>query len=88
MASSVSGTAVAGSLTDQVFDGAPWDFEEGVDFPEGEWGALACKLKALAQMIGGYGSAAEIIYRDKNCKVKQRIFRWQYLARGGWRGGL
>lgn len=83
--------AVADSVNapEDLWDGAPWDFVEGVDFPTGEWGRLACQLKAVSQLIGGLGSAAEIIYRDKQCRIKERVFRFQYLARKtGYRGGL
>lgn len=72
-----------------VWDGGIWDFEEGVDFDEGEWPKLACEMKAIATMLGGYGSAAEIITRDKKGAVKARTFRWHYMARStGWRGIL
>lgn len=71
-----------------VWDGGIWDFEEGVDFEPGEWRHLACELKAIATMLGGFGSAAEIIHRDKAGKVKEQIFRWHYIARTGWRGVL
>jgi hypothetical protein len=71
-----------------IWDGGVWDFEEGVDFEPGEWPKLACELKAIAHMLGGHGSAAEIVHRDKACNVKERIFRWHYIARNGWRGVL
>lgn len=71
-----------------IWDGGVWDFEEGVDFEPGEWRHLACELKAIADMLGGHGSAAEIVHRDKAGKVKDRIFRWHYIARNGWRGVL
>lgn len=72
-----------------IWDGGPWDFEEEEDFDKGEWPKLACELKAIASMLGGHGSAAEIIHRNNKGGVKRRIFRWQYLAReSGWRGGL
>ena len=71
-----------------IWDGGIWDFEEGVEFEPGEWRHLACELKAIATMFGGFGSAAEIIHRDKAGKVKEQIFRWHYIARSGWRGVL
>jgi len=71
-----------------IWDGGVWDFEEGVDFEPGEWPTLACELKAIAQMLGGHGSAVEIIHRKKDLTVKDRIFRWHYVARSGWRGVL
>lgn len=71
-----------------IWDGGIWDFEEGIDFEPGEWRHLACELKAIATMLGGFGSAAEIIHRDKAGKVKEQIFRWHYIARSGWRGVL
>lgn len=71
-----------------IWDGAPWDIIEGEDFEPGEWRHLACELKAIAGMLGGHGSAAEIVHRDKKGAVKERIFRWHYIARSGWRGVL
>lgn len=71
-----------------IWDGGVWDFEEGVDFDPGEWPKLACELKAIATMLGGHGSAVEIIHRKKDLTVKERIFRWRYIARNGWRGVL
>lgn len=71
-----------------IWDGGVWDFDEGEDFEPGEWRHLACELKAIADMLGGHGSAAEIVYRDKKGAVKDRIFRWRYIARSGWRGVL
>lgn len=71
-----------------VWDGGVWDFEEGVDFDEGEWPTLACELKAIATMLGGHGSAVEIVHRKNDLTIKERIFRWRYIARSGWRGVL
>lgn len=71
-----------------IWDGAPWDIIEGEDFEPGEWRHLACELRAIAEMLGGHGSAAEIIHRDKKGNVKETFFRWQYIARNGWRGIL
>lgn len=71
-----------------IWDGGVWDFEEGVDFDEGEWPKLATELRAIAQMLGGHGSAAEIILRKKDLTIKSKIFRWRYIARDGWRGVL
>lgn len=72
-----------------IWDRGPWDLEEGEDFDEGEWRILACELKAIATMLGGVGSAAEIVHRDKKCNVVGRTYRWQYIAmKQGWRGKL
>lgn len=71
-----------------LWDGGVWDFEEGEDFDEGEWPTLACELRAIATMLGGHGSAVEIVRRNKNMSIKDRIFRWRYIARSGWRGVL
>lgn len=72
-----------------IWDGGIWDFEENVDFEQGEWPELACELKAIAMMLGGFGSAAEIVIRNKNLSVKSRTFRWRYMHRStGWRGIL
>ena len=84
--------ALAGMSPGEIenwFDGGPWDFEEGVDFPEGQWGQFATELNALRDVLGGKGGAVEIVHRDKACKVKDRTFRFHYLAmKTGWRGGL
>lgn len=71
-----------------IWDGGVWDFEQGVDFDEGEWPKLATELRAIAQMLGGHGSAVEIIHRKKDLTIKSRTFRWRYIARSGWRGVL
>ena len=71
-----------------IWDRSPWDFIEGEDFEPGEWRHLACELKAIAEMLGGHGSAAEIIRRNKDLSIKSKNFRWQYIARSGWRGIL
>ena len=71
-----------------LWDGGIWDFEEGLDFEEGEWPKLAVELKAIAQMLGGHGSAVEIIHRNKDLSIKDKTFRWRYIARSGWRGVL
>lgn len=71
-----------------IWDGGVWDFEEGEDFDPGEWPKLACELRAIATMLGGHGSAVEIVHRDKKGDVKDRTFRWRYIARSGWRGVL
>lgn len=71
-----------------IWDGGVWDFEEGVDFDEGEWPKLATELRAIAQMLGGHGSATEIVLRKKDLTIKSRTFRWRYIARNGWRGVL
>lgn len=71
-----------------IWDGGIWDFEEDVDFDEGDWPKLACELKAIAGLLGGHGSAVEIVHRKKDFTIKDRIFRWQYVARNGWRGVL
>lgn len=85
----VRGLAVGKSDPVQIWDGGPWDFEEGSDFATGEWRLLACELKAIATMLGGYGAASEIIKRNKKGDIISKTFRWQYLARqSGWRGGL
>ncbi len=39
-------------------------------------------------MLGGHGSATEIVHRNKDLSIKDRIFRWHYIARTGWRGVL
>lgn len=79
----------AANAPEVVWDGGIWDFEEGIDFDEGEWPELACELKAIATMLGGQGSAAEIIVRNKNLSIKSRTFRWRYMHRStGWRGIL
>lgn len=72
----------------RIWDGGPWDFFEGEDFDPGEWPTLATELKAIAQMLGGHGSAVEIIKRKKDLTVLSRTFRWRYIARSGWRGVL
>jgi len=71
-----------------IWDGGVWDFEEGVDFDPGEWPKLATELRAIAQMLGGHGSAVEIIHRKKDLTIKDKTFRWRYIARSGWRGVL
>lgn len=72
-----------------IWDRGIWDFYEGEDFDDGEWRILACELKAIATMLGGVGSAAEIVHRDKKSKIVGRTFRWQYIAmKHGWRGRL
>jgi hypothetical protein len=81
--------ADASDAPEQLWDGGPWDMEEGLDFPEAGWRHLACEMKAIAMILGGTGHAAEIVHRDLKGNVKSRTFRWQYLARQrGWRGGL
>lgn len=73
----------------RIWDGGIWDFDEGVDFEPGEWPQLACELKAIAQMLGGHGSATEIVIRNKDSSVKSRTFRWRYMPRTtGWKGIL
>mgnify|MGYP001617180849 FL=1 len=74
----------------RLWDRAPWDIIEGEDFEDGEWRILACEMKAIAEMIGGYGSAAEIIHRNRDLSIKNTIFRWQYIAtrKQSWTGGL
>lgn len=72
-----------------IWDRGIWDFYENEDFDIGEWPKLACELKAIAAMLGGFGSPAEIVYRDKSSVVVGRTFRWQYIAmKNGWRGAL
>jgi hypothetical protein len=81
--------ADATNAPERIWDGGPWDFEEGADFEPGEWPELACELKAIAAMLGGQGSAAEIIIRNKNLSIKSKTFRWRYMHRSsGWRGVL
>lgn len=83
------GLAVATSEPVQIWDGGPWDMEEGEDFEPGDWRVLACELKAIAEMLGGSGHASEIIKRDKKNNIISTTYRWQYLHRGrGWKGGL
>jgi len=72
----------------RIWDGGPWDFFEGEDFDEGEWPTLAVELRAIAQLLGGHGSAVEIIHRNKDLTIKKKTFRWRYIARSGWRGVL
>lgn len=73
----------------RIWDGGIWDFDEDVDFDKGEWPKLACELKAIAQMLGGHGSAAEIILRRKDSSIISTTFRWRYMPRStGWKGIL
>jgi hypothetical protein len=81
--------AAAVSDGELLWDGGPWDMEEGVDFPVGGWGKFACQMKAVARILGGVGSAAQIHSRDKKGKLLTVTYRWQYLAMDkGHRGGL
>jgi hypothetical protein len=73
-----------------IWDRSIWDFVEGEDFEPGEWRFLACELRAIAAMLGGHGSAVEIVRRSKDLSVNETVYRWRYIALGpdAWRGIL